>query len=495
MLKRFLWFIDAVTMTIAFLLARTMTPVIQTWITSGGASRLGWLRWLALPEIYDQATYSQRGNTAAIALIALPVTILVLQMGRGYVAIANQSRTRIVWRCSIGPTVGLAAVALVAFALHAAEWSRVLAFSFWALSILGLLASRVGIRHVLAWRRAHGRYCRTVAVVGRRRDAQVLLSKLSRCTSEYDYRLLGYYEVEPSDLQPETSCPFARLGNTRDLAEKLIHTPAKLLLVIESGESEGWVPDVVRTCDYFRLPVQVVSRAILGIEEALTDLRPRRLPDQLPFAAVVFEPSELDSDLAVFKRLLDVVVAALGLIALSPVFLAVAVAIKLTTPHLPVLYRYKQIGLHGVEFAAYKFTTMVRDAEALKASLMPFNEMQGPVFKIKNDPRITPLGKFLRASSINELPQLFNVLKGDLSLVGPRAALPSELVGYQVWHKRKLTVKPGLTCLWQVSGRNRISSFDDWVRLDLQYIDNWSLWLDFKILARTAGVVLKGSGS
>jgi lipopolysaccharide/colanic/teichoic acid biosynthesis glycosyltransferase len=135
---------------------------------------------------------------------------------------------------------------------------------------------------------------------------------------------------------------------------------------------------------------------------------------------------------------------------------------------------------------------MVADAEEQKHRLLAQNEMQGPVFKLTHDPRVTPLGRLLRKFSFNELPQLWSVLKGDMSLVGPRPAFPHELERYELWHKRKLTVKPGLTCLWQVSGRNRISSFDEWVRLDLEYIDRWSLWLDLEILARTAIHVVAG---
>jgi lipopolysaccharide/colanic/teichoic acid biosynthesis glycosyltransferase len=138
---------------------------------------------------------------------------------------------------------------------------------------------------------------------------------------------------------------------------------------------------------------------------------------------------------------------------------------------------------------------MVEDADQRKEALMPLNEMSGPVFKIKNDPRVTPLGRILRKFSINELPQLWSVFKGDMSLVGPRPAGPHELVRYELWHKRKLCVQSGVTCLWQVRGRNRISDFDDWVRMDLEYIENWSLWLDLKIIVRTAIVVLMGSGS
>jgi lipopolysaccharide/colanic/teichoic acid biosynthesis glycosyltransferase len=138
---------------------------------------------------------------------------------------------------------------------------------------------------------------------------------------------------------------------------------------------------------------------------------------------------------------------------------------------------------------------MVADADEQKQRLLALNEMNGPVFKLKLDPRITPLGRILRKFSLNELPQLWSVVKGDMSLVGPRPAFRDELERYELWHKRKLCVKPGLTCLWQVSGRNQIANFDDWVRLDLEYIDRWSLGLDMRILARTVWTVVSGSGS
>jgi lipopolysaccharide/colanic/teichoic acid biosynthesis glycosyltransferase len=153
------------------------------------------------------------------------------------------------------------------------------------------------------------------------------------------------------------------------------------------------------------------------------------------------------------------------------------------------------VGFKGRRFTGYKFSTMVVDADERRDGLSDRNEMQGPVFKIKADPRVTPLGRFLRKFSLNELPQLWSVLKGDMSLVGPRPAFPHELERYELWHKRKLCVRPGITCLWQVRGRNRISQFDDWVRMDLEYIDNWTLWLDIKILVRTLWAVVSGTGS
>jgi len=178
---------------------------------------------------------------------------------------------------------------------------------------------------------------------------------------------------------------------------------------------------------------------------------------------------------------------------LSPVLLIVGLLVKLTSPG-PVFYPWNVIGRDGRPFRGYKFRTMVQNADALKAELAHQNEMAGPVFKMKNDPRITPVGRVLRKYSIDELPQLWSVLKGDMSLVGPRPAGPLEWEQYEPWQRRKLSVTPGITCLWQVNGRNRISDFDEWVKLDLYYIDNWSLSLDIKILCRTILVVLRGTG-
>jgi len=180
---------------------------------------------------------------------------------------------------------------------------------------------------------------------------------------------------------------------------------------------------------------------------------------------------------------------------LAPVFLMVALLIKLTSPG-PILFRQLRSGLNGAPFTIYKFRTMVTDAEQRKHELESMNEMSGPVFKVTRDPRVTRLGRWLRKYSIDELPQLFNVLRGEMSLVGPRPLPVDEVKRFHdVAHRRRLSVKPGLTCLWQISGRNQIAEFSDWVRLDLEYIDNWSIWLDFKILFRTVPVVLMGTGA
>jgi exopolysaccharide biosynthesis polyprenyl glycosylphosphotransferase len=195
-----------------------------------------------------------------------------------------------------------------------------------------------------------------------------------------------------------------------------------------------------------------------------------------------------------FKRIIDILISAAGLLILSPIFLIISAAIKFTSSG-PIFYRWNVVGLNKKKFTSYKFRTMVANADELKKKLMLKNEMNGAAFKMKDDPRITKVGRFLRKFSLDELPQLYSVFKGDMSLVGPRPPLVTEVPDFKNWHRRKLSVKPGITCLWQCSGRNHIKDFDDWVKMDLQYIDQWSLWLDIKILLKTIPAVLTGKGA
>lgn len=194
------------------------------------------------------------------------------------------------------------------------------------------------------------------------------------------------------------------------------------------------------------------------------------------------------------KRAVDIVIGTLLLVLVSPILAVCALSI-LISDGMPVLYDWNVVGKDGRRFRSWKFRTMVRNADRLKQDLQKFNEMQGPVFKMRDDPRIIPAGRFLRKYSLDELPQLWSVVKGDMSLVGPRPPLVSEYEKFKPWQKRKLSVVPGLTCLWQVQGRADINDFDDWVRMDLEYIDHWSLYKDFKILFQTAFAVVRGRGA
>lgn len=192
------------------------------------------------------------------------------------------------------------------------------------------------------------------------------------------------------------------------------------------------------------------------------------------------------------KRVFDVVFSLLFLCTAFILILAITICIK-TTSSGPVLFVQERVGLNGRKFKMFKFRSMETDAERRLRSLGIFNELDGPVFKIKDDPRVTRVGKFLRKTSLDELPQFINVLKGEMSIVGPRPPLPEEVKQYQPWQMQRLSVKPGITCIWQVSGRNRVS-FEEWVKMDLVYIDNCSFWLDFKLILKTLVAVVKMTG-
>ena len=188
------------------------------------------------------------------------------------------------------------------------------------------------------------------------------------------------------------------------------------------------------------------------------------------------------------KRAMDIIGSLAGLILLSPLLLIIAIAIKIEDPKGSIFFAQQRCGKDNKLFPMYKFRSMVSNAEELLEELMEHNEMDGPVFKIKDDPRITKVGKFIRKTSVDELPQLFNILKGDMSIVGPRPAIPHEVAEYNDYHKQRLLVKPGLTCIWQVSGRNSIG-FDEWMEMDLEYITTRSLWMDIKLIFKTVGVL------
>jgi exopolysaccharide biosynthesis polyprenyl glycosylphosphotransferase len=190
------------------------------------------------------------------------------------------------------------------------------------------------------------------------------------------------------------------------------------------------------------------------------------------------------------KRAVDLAFSIAGLVLLSPLLLAIALAVKLGDGG-PVLFRQLRVGVHGRQFSVIKFRSMSVDAEGRLQDLAHLNEVQGSAFKMTNDPRVTRIGRFLRRTSLDELPQLLNVLRGDMSLVGPRPPLPSEVDGYDLWHRRRLSMKPGITGLWQVRDR-RSADFDTWVQADLEYIDRWSLWLDLKILVQTIPAAVQG---
>lgn len=214
---------------------------------------------------------------------------------------------------------------------------------------------------------------------------------------------------------------------------------------------------------------------------------------RIAYSTVVFSPKWENPIWIFLKRAIDVVVSSILLVVLSPLFAILAVTVKLSSPG-PIFYQWRVAGKNGHRFVGYKFRSMYVNADEVKHQIEHYNEMRGPVFKLTNDPRVTKLGGWMRRHSLDELPQLYSVLKGDMSLVGPRPPLVSEYLRFNEFQKQKLVVTPGMTCLWQVNGRNELKDFDEWVRLDLEYIRRWTPTLDVWILWKTVREVCIGSG-
>jgi exopolysaccharide biosynthesis polyprenyl glycosylphosphotransferase len=274
-----------------------------------------------------------------------------------------------------------------------------------------------------------------------------------------------------------------------DLVEAM-HRHAVARVVFAAGHSQlNRIEQAIGACEVEGVPAWLVADFI---QTSIAQ------PDFDAFAGrpmLVFRSTPEVSWALLIKGIIDRISALIGLIVLAIPMAIVALTIRLTSPG-PVIFRQQRAGKHGKAFTMYKFRSMATDAEMRRAELEPFNQMQGPVFKVEDDPRITPFGRWLRRTSVDELPQLLNVLMGDMSLVGPRPLPIYEVEKFEdTAQRRRLSVKPGITCLWQISGRNQVQDFSDWVKLDLDYIDRWSLGLDFKILLRTIPAVLFGFGA
>jgi exopolysaccharide biosynthesis polyprenyl glycosylphosphotransferase len=485
---------DFMVLAIAFWLAGKLVLPLHAMVGSGGVLHVGWIDGFLAPASDSGNAKLSLVDFAWVFITMCPTIILCYQMFGAYRPTREQTFRSIVLASVYAPLAGVGVLTVVLFILKHPGYSRLLVFSFAFLSGLLLAAGRYVAVVAYRQRLRKGYLAREVALIGAPGTLQRIIATFG-CRVPEEYSLVGYFALPSGQPPPclHNGSELPLLGSVDRVGDALIHTPIQDIVIGLPQDGAPWVESVLRACDYFRVTTYIIPEILLTAE--LSDLKPVRVDSPMALPLVKLDPANVDPQLMFLKRMLDLCVSAVLLLLLSPVFLFIAIAIKLTSPRLPVLYPWRVVGYKGKQFTGYKFTTMVADAEAQKSELMSRNEMSGPVFKIANDPRVTPLGQFLRKYSLNELPQLWSVLKGDMSLVGPRPAWPHELQRYDLWHKRKLSVMPGITCLWQVRGRNRISNFDDWVRMDLEYIENWSLWLDCKLIARTAWVVLAGTGS
>ncbi|MFZ0739702.1 MAG: sugar transferase [Candidatus Acidiferrales bacterium] len=359
---------------------------------------------------------------------------------------------------------------------------------FWFISSLLLVTSRLMLRPLLGNLRKRGRNLRYMLVLGTNSRAIEMARRIQN-KPELGYRLLGFVDDDWQRMAGFKQTGFPLVSDYAGLAEFLrrnVVDEVAMYLPLRSSYEKSL--RAAALCQQHGITLRF-DGDIFGLKKS------RSGPEELDGEHYVATYAGVhDWWPLVVKRIMDTVLSVVLLLLLSPVFAIVALLIKFSSDG-PVLFRQERLGLNKRRFMILKFRTMVPDAEKMLAELEGQNEVSGPVFKIRKDPRITPIGSVLRRTSLDELPQLFNVLKGDMSLVGPRPLPVRDYEGFsEDWQRRRFSVRPGITCLWQVSGRSSIP-FEQWMRMDLQYMDEWSLWLDFKILARTVSAVLKGSGA
>ena len=403
--------------------------------------------------------------------------------------------------------VAVVSSAFVFFALAATlfvlkiDVSRSFIGLFCLLACLGIASERFIVLRILRYWRSRGRNYRNVIIAGVGEQALRIAREILR-TPELGIRIRGFAELR--DATSRSAPEFGAFQNNLHqvgfaISPRIIEGKGELVRVVE----ECAIDEVIFTDVVDVLPqVEEVVAACTeqGIRTTLVaDLFSIGLVRSglsyfggMPL--IHFQTPPGDGWELMIKRAIDVCVSSALLLVLSPLFVLIAIAMKLSSPG-PVLYVQRRVGLNGRLFHLYKFRSMHVDADRQRSNLRAMNEMQGPVFKMKDDPRVTPLGRWLRRFSLDELPQLWNVLIGDMSLVGPRPPRPEEVSLYERRNRRRLSMRPGLTCTWQVSGRNEIKDFNTWVELDLEYIDNWSIGRDISLLVRTIPAVLFGTGA
>ena len=361
------------------------------------------------------------------------------------------------------------------------------AFVFWTLASSSLLITRIAARVLTGFLRRRGRNRRNVLIVGSNRRAVSIAEGLTADAS-MGYNLVGFLDDRWHLDDALEIYKQMLIGSLGDILRVLRETALdEVIITLPLASSYQITKHIIATCRK--------QGILVRCDGSLFD-SPKRHVREVDLSSQLISIHDDDRDTLQMsgKRILDIVVSASALVVLSPLLVCIAVVVRMTSPG-PSLFVQERLGLGKRRFRMLKFRTMVVDAEDRMIEVEHLNETEGPTFKLTHDPRIAPVGNFLRKTSLDELPQLFNVLVGDMSLVGPRPLPLRDYRGFsEDWHRRRFSVKPGITCLWQVSGRSSIA-FDRWMQLDMEYIDGWSLWLDFKILAKTVPVVMRGSGA
>ncbi len=422
------------------------------------------------------------GDYLFLLYIILPLWAVLLYQNRAYSSIRTSSFLDTVWPVIRSSATGGFIVMAVLYVFKLEYISRALVLLFISINAALLSLSRAFVYFFTRLVRKKGYNYRTILIVGTGERAQAFAGVIGE-HREWGINVLGFISLGDEAQRGGIKI----IGRLDELVDIITAVQVDEVAFVVPMEWLARIEEPVLVCENVGIKASVAAD-FYPLTIATTTLEELR-----GWPLLTFNPIQRMEEAMVFKRAIDIALSVIMLLIASPLFIASMIAVRLTSKG-PVFFRQQRCGLNGRRFNLLKFRTMVIDADEKKARLQHLNEVSGPVFKMRNDPRVTFAGRFLRRYSLDELPQFINVLKGDMSVVGPRPPLPLEVEKYDIWQRRRLSVKPGITCLWQVNGRNSVS-FDEWMRLDLEYIDNWSWGLDMKIVLKTIPAVFRGTGS
>jgi exopolysaccharide biosynthesis polyprenyl glycosylphosphotransferase len=459
---------DLVLTTIAFLMA---------WaIRSHLGPRL-------FPSLFPTELYPLSRYLGLLPLV-LAIWAFLLVTSETYSSRRTVALSREVWQVVRVVGIGTLTLAAAGWLLRLDFVSRPFLILFASIDLVLLVAQKVALRSIARHVRRRGYNYRTLLIVGINPRSEEV-ARIIQAHPHWGLKLLGF--IAPNGSFPDTVCDLPVLGSADDLPRILQDEVVDEVIFVLSRRQLDEFEESFLLCSELGIRARVAlffphmkARVVMEDLEGIPLLTFTNTPGA-PFPIFV-------------KRLLDLSVSVFSLVLLSPLLLVVAILIKLTSKG-PVLFQQVRCGLNGRHFMLHKFRTMYEGSENQLDQVAHLNEVNGPAFKSSKDPRVTPVGRILRRLSIDEIPQLFNVVMGHMSLVGPRPPLPEEVARYERWQLRRLSMKPGLTGLWQVSGRAGLDDFNRWIALDLAYIDQWSLWLDVKIMLKTIPAVLTAHGA
>lgn len=471
--RRFLLVVDLIAITIAFFLSFEVVSLFQKHYV-----------WNLVPSRIVVPRGVSVTNHLHYLVVILPVFAAILNYSGIYNSLRRTSVFDIVWLVVsvVLFAAGVFSALAFAFGLQASNL-RMMLLTFVGLSIAILCIEKISIFFFVRHFRKKGYNFRNVLIVGTNQRA-IDFARRVESHDEWGYRVIGF--VDKENLAGER-LPYPLVGELKDISRILRE---KVIDLVAFVVPRSWIAEIGSYIQECETQGKEVTLAVDLFNQQVGQVK---IDDFAGMPVLQFETTFLNKWQVFVKRFLDIVISGVAIVVLAPVMLAVAIFIKLSSPDGPVFFIQRRCGLNGRVFNLLKFRSMVPNAEQMLDELMAMSEQKGPAFKMQKDPRLIKGGAFIRKFSLDELPQLFNVFVGHMSLVGPRPPIPKEVEQYKDWYRRRLSVRPGITCLWQVKARNKVG-FEEWMDLDLKYIDDWSLWLDLKIMFQTIPAVIWGTG-